>query len=115
MSEHVAQADELDAGLHRKADGPLGEARLREVEELGPPLREQRVVGCTRIELSESIAPHRGACPFALADQQPTPGILRRYVQIPVPLPLRADSPDDAAVAGGPQETARTQLALTRQ
>ncbi len=46
VSQHVAQADELDAGIQRKADGPLDETGFGEVGELGLPLGEQRVVGC---------------------------------------------------------------------
>jgi len=95
--QHVAQADELDAGFRRKADGPLGETRSGEVEDLGLPLREQHVVGSSRLELRESITPHRGTCPLAFTCQQPTPGILRPNVQIPVPLPVPADPSDDAA------------------
>ncbi len=39
MSEHVAQADELDASVRREAAGPRGETSSGEAEELGLPLR----------------------------------------------------------------------------
>jgi hypothetical protein len=46
LSEHVEQADKLDAGFGREAVGPPGETRWRKIEKLGLPRCEQDVVGC---------------------------------------------------------------------